>query len=90
MLAYGSGLHTFILKGESILVFARLLQDATSDWNSETGSTFANTLPADKNSKLETWSATLSVRRTGGLGPSPLRHFLTLRVICAGLSRLVG
>jgi hypothetical protein len=26
---YGSGLHTFILTGESILVFARLLQDAT-------------------------------------------------------------
>ena len=46
VLAYGSGLHTFILTGESILVFARLLQDATSDWESETG-----------NSKLETWSA---------------------------------
>jgi hypothetical protein len=43
VLAYGSGLHTFNLTGESILVFARLLQDATSDWESETGSTFANT-----------------------------------------------
>ena len=67
MLAYGPELHSFILTGESILVFARLLQDATSDWESETGSTFANTLsafakatadkPADKNSKLETWSS---------------------------------
>jgi hypothetical protein len=29
VLAYWAVLHTFILTGESILVFARLLQDAT-------------------------------------------------------------
>jgi len=29
VLAYGAGLHTFNLTGESILVFARLLQGAT-------------------------------------------------------------